>query len=66
LQAYLKELSDYSVDEKDVKRLKAFFILWIENNSRHTYDITKMLKDCKCRMANNILEAVKTKIGGQQ
>ena len=66
LQAYLKELSDYSVDEKDVKRLKAFFVLWIENNTRHTYDITKMLKDCKCRMANDILDAVKTKIGGQK
>jgi len=66
LQAYLKELSDYSVDEKDVKRLKAFFVLWIENNTRHSYDITKMLKECKCRMANNILQAVKTKIGGRQ
>ena len=65
MQAYLKELSDYSVNEKDVKRLKAFFVLWIENNNRHTYDITKMLKDCKCRMADDILSAVKTKIGGQ-
>jgi len=65
LQAYIKELSGYSVEEKIVKRLKAFFVLWVEHNTRHSYDISKMLKDCKCHLATDILNAVISKTGGQ-
>ena len=61
LQAYLKELSGYSVSETHVKRLKAYFVLWIEHNAKHAYDICKMLKECKNPLANEILSAIESK-----
>ena len=62
IEAYLKELSDYSVEEKVIKRIKAYFVLLAERNSRHVADIVMMLKNCKCQLADDIASTIKAKL----
>jgi len=59
--AYLKELSDYAVNEKTVKHLKAYFSVMAENNPRHASDILLFLQRCNCTMANMLIPVVKMK-----
>jgi len=68
LGAYLKEASDYTLDDATIKRIKAFFIVLLRDNARHSYDIKAMLKRCNCRLADSIANEIKTKInsGGLQ
>jgi len=62
IEAYLKEISAYSVDEKTVKHIKAYFSLMAENNSRYIEDILIMLRKCDCTIANAIIPIVEEKM----
>ena len=62
IEAYLREISGYTVDEKTVKHIKAYFSLMTENNSRQANDILLFLKKCDCAMANNMIPIVESRI----
>lgn len=54
LEAYLKELSDYRISDATINHIKAFFLILVKYNSRHSYDIKAMLKKCNCLLADEI------------
>ncbi|MCL2286578.1 MAG: hypothetical protein FWC32_09485 [Firmicutes bacterium] len=62
LGAYLTEVSDYTITEDDVKRITAFFVMLVNKNKQHACDILTMLKNCKCRLADDVINSIKIKL----
>jgi len=61
LEAYLKEISNYSVTVRVTNHVKAYFVLMVEHNPRHRADILMMLQKCDCALAAEISGLIKKK-----
>ena len=61
IEAYLKEISNYAIDEKTEKHVKAYFSVMAENNPHHVGDILLFLRKCDCSVADVLISIIKTK-----
>jgi hypothetical protein len=61
VEAYLKEISDYAVDEKTMKHIKAYFSVMAANNPCRADDILLFLRKCGSPMADTLISIVETK-----
>jgi len=53
LESYLKEISKYNVQQKTVKRLKAYFQA-LSGIPQHKDDVVLFLSNCKCTLATDL------------
>jgi hypothetical protein len=70
LEAYLKEISRYSLSDKTKKHITAYFVAMAANNERHAGDILMFLRNSKCSLADELISVIQSKfqnitIGGK-
>ena len=54
LEAYIKEISAYTINTSIINHIKAFFALSVISSPRHKGDLLLLLQKCNCDIANDI------------